>query len=315
MKAMALLCLLLAPWAWSEEAHTVTLNDIHLRDPFILPVPEEGRYYLYGTGWRLPGGPGFMVYTSTDLKNWEGPKAAFTRPADFESSNFWAPEVHRYQGKYILFGTFMPKTPGACRGTWAMSSDRPEGPFHLLSREPVTPKDWFCLDGTLFVDDEGAPWMVFCHEWVQVKDGEMCALRLSPDLSKGIGEPVLLFKASEAPWGRGPLTEQDNSRVTDGPFLHRTAEGALLMIWSSFGTGGYKVGVVKSETGKITGPWKQIATPVFEKDGGHGMLFRSLDGRLMMTFHQPNKGPLERPKLFEVTEQKDTLTVQPWPQG
>lgn len=27
----------------------LTANDIVIRDPFILPVPEENAYYLYGT--------------------------------------------------------------------------------------------------------------------------------------------------------------------------------------------------------------------------------------------------------------------------
>jgi hypothetical protein len=32
-----------------EPAVRVTGGDIRIRDPFILPVEEEGRYYLYGT--------------------------------------------------------------------------------------------------------------------------------------------------------------------------------------------------------------------------------------------------------------------------
>ena len=52
---------------------------IHLRDPFILTVPEKQRYFLFGTGWELPGGPGFMIYESPDLKLWRGPSMAFRR--------------------------------------------------------------------------------------------------------------------------------------------------------------------------------------------------------------------------------------------
>ena len=42
--------------------------------------------------------------------------------------------------------------------------------------------------------------MVFCHEWLQVQDGQICAIRMEEDLSDSIGEPVILFRASEAPW-------------------------------------------------------------------------------------------------------------------
>ena len=140
-----------------------TLDKIHLRDPFILPVNEEGKYYLYGTGWRLPNGPGFMVYTSNDLEIWEGPYPAFRRPAEFWSDrDYWAPEVHRYKGKYYMFASF--KAKNVCRGTQILICDTPSGPFRPISDGPVTPKDWECLDGTLFVDETGKPWMVFCHE-------------------------------------------------------------------------------------------------------------------------------------------------------
>ena len=44
------------------------------------------------------------------------------------------------------------------------------GPFELHSDGVVTPHEWCCLDGSLYVDDDGTPWMVFCHEWQQVGD-------------------------------------------------------------------------------------------------------------------------------------------------
>lgn len=56
-------------------------------------------------------------------------------------------------------------------------------PFVPLSDGPVTPADWECLDGTLYVAADGTPYLVFCHEWLQVKDGEMCAMPLTPDLT------------------------------------------------------------------------------------------------------------------------------------
>ena len=62
-------------------------------------------------------------------------------------------------------------------------------PFVPLSDGPVTPADWECLDGTLYVAANGTPYLVFCHEWLQVKDGEMCAMPLTPDLTAAAGEP------------------------------------------------------------------------------------------------------------------------------
>ncbi|UKI17739.1 MAG: hypothetical protein L6V80_06255 [Bacteroidales bacterium] len=42
--------------------------------------------------------------------------------------------------------------------------------------------DEMALDGTLWVED-GKPYMVYCHEWVQVMDGEMKVVELTRDLS------------------------------------------------------------------------------------------------------------------------------------
>ena len=35
------------------------------------------------------------------------------------------------------------------------------------------------LDGTLYVDRAGKPWMVYAHEWIQKVDGTMEAIPLT----------------------------------------------------------------------------------------------------------------------------------------
>ena len=40
------------------------------------------------------------------------------------------------------------------------------------------------------------------------------------------------------------------------------------------------------------------------------MLFRDLEGKLIMPLHKPNKHPEERPKFFYVKEENGTLRVQ-----
>jgi arabinan endo-1,5-alpha-L-arabinosidase len=273
--------------------------DLHVRDPFLLPIPSEGKYYLYGTG--LPGGDaGFDAYRSSDLQNWEGPIEVFRRPAGFWATrNYWAPEVHAYKGRYYMLASF--KANGVCRGTQILAADRPDGPFVPLAERPVTPGDWECLDGTLYIDPKGEPWMVFCHEWVQVGDGEICAMRLSRDLKTAAAKPVLLFKATDAKWVKS-FTRDRPGYVTDGPFLHRTKSGALLILWSSFGKDGYATALAESASGEITGPWTNGPGPLKIKDAGHSMLFETLDGKMMISLHQPNKPRAERPVFKRVKE-------------
>lgn len=66
----------------------------------------------------------------------------------------------------------------------------------------------------------------------------------------------------------------------------------------------------KSESGRVIGPWNQQDRPLFAENGGHGMIFRSLDGRLLCAFHQPNSGERERLKLIELIDNGDTLAVK-----
>jgi hypothetical protein len=184
----------------------------------------------------------------------------------------------------------------------------------VWSDGPVTPWEWDCLDGTLHLDDGGRPWLVYCHEWLQVGDGELVAQRLSDDLVRPEGDPLVLFRASEAPWTRpvqDPRIAPDvRAYVTDGPFLHRLPSGVLLLLWSSFGEEGYAIGIARS-AGGVEGPWTHQAGPLWRRDGGHGMLARTLSGDLLLTLHQPNRTPLERARFVPVVETADSLRLAP----
>src|SRR5690625_2081702 len=106
-------------------------KDIQIRDPFIFPNKEDGKYYMFGsTDKNIWGkGTGFDVYVGTDLENWEGPFPVFRPTEDFYSDeNFWAPEVHEYKGNYYMFATFLRNDNGR-RGTGILKSDNLLGPF------------------------------------------------------------------------------------------------------------------------------------------------------------------------------------------
>lgn len=149
--------------------------------------------------------------------------------------------------------------------------------------------------------------MVFCHEWMQVSDGEICAIRLSPDLTASLGEPILLFRASAAEWVIEHRGEGYTGRVTDGPFFYRARSGALLMLWSSMGREGYAMGVAVSPSGALNCPWEQQSVPLYGKNGGHGMIFSDFGGALYMTLHTPNETPNERPVFVPVVEQNGRI--------
>ncbi len=281
-------------------------TDINIRDPFVLV--HEGAYYLYGTRGETCWGPadGFDVYVSRDLENWDGPFVCFHNDGSFWADrNYWAPEVYFYQGAFYMFASF--KHPDVHRGTAILRAESPMGPFVPHSDGCVTPKEWECLDGTLYISKAGKPYMVFCHEWVQAGDGEVNAISLTDDLRAAAGEPRLLFHASDASWCQVKHHSSGVSGcVTDGPFLWRTADGTLLCLWASFSEGGYTEAVAVSDNGEIDGHFTQVE-PLFMDDGGHGMVFRGLDGQLYLTLHSPNAHLEERPFFHPITEREGRL--------
>ena len=277
------------------------LSDIWVRDPFILPY--DGTYYLYRRLFDGQPHESFLCYTSTDLVEWSDPVCCFTPPADFWADvDFWAPEVHHFNGAFYMFATFHKK--GKMRATQILKADHPQGPFAVWS-EPITPKDWMCLDGTLYVEDD-VPYLVFCHEWLQVTDGEICVQQLSADLKHAVGEPKVLFLASTSPNARRVKVNgitSDGGYITDGPFLRKTADGKLLMLWSSYGERGYIEAVAVSENGSIHGKWKHCKSLLSDKNGGHGMLFTAFDGKEYFVMHAPNEPHgAERPRLMRIQE-------------
>ena len=125
-------------------------------------------------------------------------------------------------------------------------------------------------------------------------------MRLTEDLKAAADRPFLLFRASDAPWSR-PVRHSSGMTgyVTDGPFLWRKEDGTLLCLWSGFSEKGYAQGLAVSDSGEIDGHFSQTA-PLFLEDGGHGMLFRDLTGRVCLTLHSPNTHLLERPRFVPV---------------
>lgn len=270
------------------------LSEINIRDPFVLL--HNDRYYMYGS--RVEKQWGFDVYISEDLEDWSEPKTVFEAYDGFwGTKNFWAPEVHVYKGRFYMLASF--KADNMCRGTGILVSDTPDGKF-VVHSERITPSDWGCLDGTLYIEN-GVPYMVFCREWTQVDNGEIHAVRLSEDLSMMDGEPFLLWRAGDAPWVSS-MDKEGTKFVTDGPFLYKTKDGKLKSLWSSFSKGEYVLAASTSENGSINGKWHVDEKLLYEGNGGHGMIFKTKEGKRMIAIHSTNIKFDERPKFMELAE-------------
>lgn len=281
------------------------LNEINIRDPFVLE--ESGVYFLYGTraaNFGIGTG-GFDVYTSENLEDWSNARECFNSVQyGLNTQANWAPEIHKYLGAYYMFATFTK--PNGLRGVYVLIADNPLGPFKPHSETSVTPEEWECLDGTLYISQKGEPYLVFCHEHTQITDGTICYLKLDKDLKRAQGNAEYMFSGSAPYWADNK--PKGYHYVTDGPFMYRTSGGTLLMIWSTSVNGKYAQCIAESSNGEIDGEFIHLPL-LFENDGGHGMIFNA-NGKLMLALHTPNQTLSERPIFKELNDNGNTVTIK-----
>lgn len=288
------------------------LEEINIRDPYILA--EEKAYYLYGTRSNSCWGEadGFDCYISQDKKEWQGPFEIFKRPKGFFADrNYWAPECYFIKGYYYLVTTF--GSADKKKGIYILRANSPEGPFELYSRR-ITPKYWSSIDGTLYME-KGNYYLIFSHSFEDCRDGDMCIMKLADDLKEGAEEPRLLFSAKEALWAKPiPFAKEEfgidgEVYLSDGPSLFGE-RGKLYMVWSSWGRQGYAVGAALSESGSVYGPWKQQKPPVFPENGGHAMVFKDWDKQYKLMLHYPNDKYKERPCIFNISIEEGIVSIK-----
>ncbi|MFT3705013.1 MAG: family 43 glycosylhydrolase [Agriterribacter sp.] len=205
-----------------EFRKNIPLDSIRLSDPFILADHKTNMYYMTGTGG--------MIWKSKDLKLWDGPyKVAMTDSNSWMGAKpmIWAAEIHSYKNKYYYFATFTNRAVKIDtvkgniierRACHVLVSDKPDGPYVPMKDSIYLPADKPTLDGTLWIDTDAKPYMVYCYEWLQNLNGTIEKIALKPDLSGTIGKGKVLFRASDAPWSR---EKDDNgndrpNKVTDG---------------------------------------------------------------------------------------------------
>jgi beta-xylosidase len=297
----------------------IPLDSIRLSDPFILADKPTHTYYMTGTGGKL--------WKSRDLKRWEGPyTVAQPDPASWMGPKpmIWAAEIHAFKGKYYYFATFTNSAltidtvqgkPVERRASHVLVSNQPAGPYVPMKDATYLPANKSTLDGTFWIDKDQKPYLVYCHEWLQNMDGTVEKILLKPDLTGTIGTGKVLFRASAAAWSReNPRTGPNHpNKVTDGPWLFRTKTGRLGMLWTSWVYDVYTQGVAYSTSGTLDGPWVQEEAPITPPNYGHGMLFRTFEGKLLMSLHSHkdiNGKYIRVPHLLEANDSGDKLVVK-----
>jgi hypothetical protein len=301
----------------------VTLEAMSMSDPFVFVDEKSKTYYLTGSGGRM--------YKSADLKTWTSVPGQMTDlTGTWMQGNFVAaPEIHKIGDKYYYAGTYsdhshliqqVPRRYNVPRNqTQLLVSDTVEGPYKPLVVDKefcLGPEDWDIIDGTLYQED-GVTYMVMVHEWTQLIDGTMAYMPLAKDLTHRTAEPTTIFRASEAAWskemnsiGEATFGLKMPGWVTDGPQMFRTKTGKLGMLWSSWGVQRYAQGVAYSTSGSIKGPWVQEKEAFKGDNSGHGMLFKTFEGKLLfIVHHAEGDSGARKPELYEVDDSGDKLVL------
>ena len=255
-------------------------------DPFVLP--NSGLYHMFATGAQI----GFFHWSSSDLITFERDKAL--KRSSWVHSDFWAPEVFAWKGRYVMLYTGRWKKNHSLRIGVAFS-DTPEGPYSDPLGEPLFDFGYAAIDGTLTVDDAGTPYLIYsrdCSEnYVNGRhESHLYGVQLSEDLMSTVGDPVLLT-VPDAPWE----TASGEYRWNEGPAVLRHA-GKYYLFYSAnyYASKEYGVGVAVSDA--PLGPYvKQAGNPVLrwvkDADGqvvisgpGHNSFF-TVGDELFTAYH------------------------------
>ena len=272
-------------------------NPVALADPFIMLY--EGTYYAYGTSTDM----GIEVFTSDDLETWKKhPTLALHRNDSWGNRWFWAPEVYYIKEKNTFFMYYYSVEEHIAVAT----SDSPLGPFIQEVKQPMLP-DEKNIDNTLFIDDDGIPYMYFdrfndgLNIWVAEMEADLQTLK-KETLTKCINV--------SQPW------EEVWPRVNEGCFITKH-NGLYYMTYSanSYESQLYGIGYAIANNSK--GPWTKYAgNPILQKPDnlvgvGHSAMFRDKEGHLKIVFHAHYNEKSIHPRLMYIADVEFTTETPP----
>lgn len=308
-----------------------------LRDCQILR--DNGMWYLTGTAfphWERQEtngklNAGVPLYKSYNLKDWEFIKYIVERPdsTKWYYRRFWAPEVHKINGKY--YATFNCSNPSAgYKGQhigYAVA-DKIEGPYKVVTEDkPLANGN----DLTLFQDEDGKVWAF----WNRGREFGIGYAQIDLEKGKFLTEPTTAITPGKVKFeydkDKKPVSEPGydgrpipkvkkyydwDSIGIEGAYVIKE-NGKYYLFYSSW-TRGYEIGYATAD--KVTGPWKKnkdnpfygaMSKAACKKNGfkwegnenspfnqvGHNEIFKGPDGRYWISCHGITNDAPEKPSL------------------
>lgn len=286
----------------SESLYNIRTEEMEYRDPFIYVDKEKQAYYC-----PVVVAGGIKMFKSRDLNMWRDLGNVYNTSGLYSNYTYWAADMYRWKDNVYCIATAVSSNGSADDFTSAKSNTvfkgdyGPEGAIWPLNREHVNvipETDTQNIDGSLYVDESGTPWIVYCREAAteiteKGYDAGVYAYKMNDDLTSTVGEPVRLFNGSDSKYACAVDVRDDKAvYIADAPMLWRDpSSGKLICIWSHYAKQPgnddqkwYSIGQAVSTSGKIEGPWEHTGI-VNNYDGGHGCIFEDLDGNLKLAYH------------------------------
>lgn len=265
-----------------------------MADPFVFK-DDDGTYYLYVTG------KGFPTFSSKNLVKWSYCGKAMPSYS-WGKSNFWAPEVFKFNGKYYIHYSSCEVADGPKRIGLAVA-DSPKGPFTDVAAAPFYKHSnkKGCIDSHFFFDEDGSIYMYYSVAASEnpaddttgslKKRSEIWVTSVKSDLSGTVEGTATMLTKPEQAWEHDP---------TAGTYWNEGAtvlkhDGTYYLMFSAnnYTRGVYSVGYATS--GSPMGPFvKYGSNPVLAAANsgglvsgpGHNCVVASPDGKeLYCVYH------------------------------
>ena len=261
-------------------------SQVPLADPYILL--DGGTYYAYGTY----DANGIRCYTSDDLRTWKYEGLALHKDNTTETKNFWAPEVYRIKGKYIMYYS-------ANEHLYAATSNSPKGPFKQVGSyqmESIIGSEK-CIDSHVFIDEDSTAYIFF----VRFTDGNcIWQAKLGDDYITPIGSTLKKCFAATQSW------ELKMGKVNEGPnVIKHNRRYYLTYSGNDYRSQDYAVGYATA-TNIASGTWTKYSNnPILRRwddlvGTGHHSLFYDKEGLLRIVFHAHNSTEQVQSRLMYI---------------